>query len=354
MFSLEYFMGLKSSWETLKDLGLPVLVYGMGDGCVKLLRQFEAFGIKESGIFASDEFVRGHSFMGHKVLTLSQAEEQFGEFAIAVAFGAGYKSLMDKLDDISKRHKLLLPDTAVVGGEPFTKEYLKENAADAAKVWELLADEQSRLVFENVLAYKITGELHYLRDCESSPEEAYRTIVKPENCRTYVDLGAYNGDTVREYIQNGGRDSGIIAVEPDTGNFRKLTAYASELSGCECVNAAAWNCCGEVSFTSGGGRMGRVVKSGKPVRCVTVDGLLSGKPADHIKYDVEGAESKALEGTSETIRKYFPTLCVAVYHRLEDMFALPLQIYELQPEYKFYLRHYPYYPAWETNLFCKK
>lgn len=346
-------MSLKSSWEFLRETKLPVLIYGMGDGCLKLKKQFDRFGIKESGIFASDGFVRGHSFLGHKVLSLSQAEEQFGEFVVALAFGAGYKELMDKIDGISKKHKLLLPDTAVVGGDPFTKEYLKENFSKAAKVCEMLADEQSRLVYEKVTAYKITGELKFLRECETLPEEAYRNIIKPEICRKYVDLGAFNGDTVAEFLKYGGKsDCGIIAVEPDARNFRKLSAATEKLDNCRCINAAAWDLSGEICFSSAGGRMGRADKQGKPVKCVSVDDVLQGSPADYVKYDVEGSEKQALQGTSQTIKKFAPKLCVAAYHRLEDMIELPLMIHELQPGYKFYFRHYPYYPAWETNLFC--
>jgi len=43
---------------------------------------------------------------------------------------------------------------------------------------------------------------------------------------------------------------------------------------------------------------------------------------------------------------------VAVYHRNEDIFELPLLIRQLCPKYKLYLRHKLYYPAWETNLYA--
>ena len=45
-------------------------------------------------------------------------------------------------------------------------------------------------------------------------------------------------------------------------------------------------------------------------------------------------------------------LSVALYHRNEDMFAIPLQIAELNRKYKFYMRHHPYIPDWDTNLYC--
>ena len=85
---------------------------------------------------------------------------------------------------------------------------------------------------------------------------------------------------------------------------------------------------------------------------ITVDSMLDGKPATLIKYDVEGAEREALLGSEQTIRRYKPRLIVSVYHRVGDMIELPLLIHEMNPDYKFYLRHHPYIPAWDTNIYC--
>lgn len=353
MFSVEKFLKLTSSWEYLKNTGLPVFIYGMGDGCVKLLKQFEKEGIKESGIFASDEFVRGHSFMGHQVKRLSQVEEEYEDFVVVLAFGAGYGSLIEKIDGISRRHKLLVPDTAVVGGEPFTKEYLSENFLKIKKVYDILEDSFSKKVFENILCYKITGEISYLREITTLPQEAYDNILKIARDSTYVDLGAYNGDTVREFISLSGEDyKRIIAVEPNGRNYRKLCEYSQNVRNLTCINAACQSFSGEIKFSKGGGRMAKADGNGVLTSCVSVDDIVKGDGCDYIKYDVEGAEKEALEGSRETVKSFSPKLCVALYHRLEDIFEIPLQIYEMNPDYKFYMRHYPYYPAWETNLFC--
>ena len=73
---------------------------------------------------------------------------------------------------------------------------------------------------------------------------------------------------------------------------------------------------------------------------------------DYVKYDVEGAEAEALAGTRETILRDRPKLLVSVYHRSEDLYALPLQIHAMRPDYRLYLRRYPYVPGWDLNLIC--
>lgn len=352
MWSLDRFTELESSWEFLKRTDLPIFIYGMGDGCVKLLKQFENYSIKEEGIFASDEFVRGHSFKGHLVKKLSEVEVEYKDFVVVLAFGAGYDSLIEKIDEISKRHKLIVPDTAVIGGEPFTKEYLKANFDRATRVYESLCDDISKEAYEKIFAYKITGDVEYLRQITTLPSEAYENVLKLEDAKTYVDLGAYNGDTVREFIEYSKAWEKIIAVEPNKRNYRKLCEYAGEIEKIRCVNAVCWSYSGEIPFSKGGGRMAKADEGGVITPCVSVDDLVGETGCDYVKYDVEGAEKEAIEGSKFTIAKYSPKLCVALYHRLGDMIDIPLQILAINPEYRLFVRHYPYYPAWETNLFC--
>jgi HSP90 family molecular chaperone len=67
---------------------------------------------------------------------------------------------------------------------------------------------------------------------------------------------------------------------------------------------------------------------------------------------VEGFEREAIWGASRTILRHAPKLAIAVYHRNEDIFELPLLIKHLRPDYKLYIRHRLYIPAWETNLYA--
>jgi hypothetical protein len=68
--------------------------------------------------------------------------------------------------------------------------------------------------------------------------------------------------------------------------------------------------------------------------------------------DIEGAEYEALKGSKNTIMKNAPKLMISLYHRNEDMFEVPLFIKSLNPDYKMFIRHQLYIPAWETNLYC--
>ena len=82
-----------------------------------------------------------------------------------------------------------------------------------------------------------------------------------------------------------------------------------------------------------------------------MDSLLCGIRAGYVKADVEGADYETLLGMKNTL-KAKPKLNFAAYHRTEDIFRLPLLIHALNPTYRIFLRHHPYIPAWDTNLYC--
>lgn len=61
------------------------------------------------------------------------------------------------------------------------------------------------------------------------------------------------------------------------------------------------------------------------------------KSVDYIKLDIEGAETKAIIGAQKTIKKDKPVLSIAMYHKLTDIYTIPLLIKSINSEYKFYL-----------------
>ena len=89
-------------------------------------------------------------------------------------------------------------------------------------MYKLLADEQSKKVFENVIRYKLSGKLDYLTEAETPSDEKF-DLLKIGTEEIYVDLGAYDGDTVIEFLNETSLQfTKIYAMEPDAKNYRKL------------------------------------------------------------------------------------------------------------------------------------
>lgn len=363
---LDFITERESCWERLARTKLPIFVYGMGNGADKILSAMERFGAAPAGFFASDGFVRGHSFHGHKVHSLSEVEAEVGEFIIVLAFGAGYRELYDKIREISRRHTLIAPDVPVTGGGLFTYEYALEHVREIEAVYGLLADDLSRRVFADVINFKISGDPEYLHKITTEKREAWENILRPGHSEVCIDMGAYNGDTVKEFTDfTSGRYKRIFALEPDPKNYRKLTENTLGMENVHLFNAAAWNEDGLVDFIGRSGRNASVnistasdtntaVNTGnasntKPAAALRGDSLC--EKADYIKMDVEGAEKQAIEGAAALIKKGCK-LNIACYHRTEDIFALPLQVHAIAPSLRLYMRHHLYIPAWDTNLYA--
>lgn len=344
----------KSSWDKLSEETRPIFIYGMGDGALKIMSVFRERGITLSGIFASDDFVRGHSFEGYRVHKLSEIENMIDDFVVVLAFAAGYQSIVDKIHSIAERHTLYVPDVPVAGGGLFTYEYCVQNAEKLQQVYDSLYDDYSRKVYANIINFKISGDISYLSSVTTPKSAIYKEIIKPTLNETYVDLGAYNGDTIREILEfTRGKYAGIYALEPDRKNFKKLSKFVDGMPHVFAYNAAAWCVDTELPFAAKAGRQSAIcATSDTMIQARSVDSILGRRSATIIKMDVEGFEREAIWGASQTIARYSPKLMIALYHRNEDIFEIPLLIKSINPNYKLYIRHQLYIPAWETNLYA--
>lgn len=342
---------MKDLWQYLKETDKPIVLYGMGNGAEKILDILENIGVEVCGIFASDGFVKPKVFRGFALESYDSIKERLREFIVLVAFGSARSEVLENIKRIACEQELYVPEVAVYGGGLFNLEFVKENRQKLEHIYNLLSDEISRKTFSDLIYYKITGNPEYLYSCEVSPDETYSSFLKLTDNETFVDLGAYNGDTVLDFTnRTNNQYNKIYALEPDKKSFSKLLKNTEGITNIECINACVSDFVGTASFSMRGGRNSSLGE-GTPTDCTTVDAILCGNAATLIKYDVEGEEIAAIRGSSNTIRKYKPKLQIACYHRTEDIFSIPEEILSIRNDYKIYLRHNPYLPAWDTNYF---
>lgn len=342
-------------WSRLKNTRKPVVLYGMGNGADKILSVFSRCGIECAGVFASDGFARGNLFHGFPVLDYSAICERLnGDFCVVVSFASSREEVIANVLRIAAERELYIPDLPVAGDEIWTAEYASEHADKLSAARALLCDARSREVFDLVCEARTTGRTEPLF-ASADPEDAvWSEILRPERYASYADLGAYTGDTVRLLASKSEALSRVYAVEPDRRSFAKLQAYL-EQSGLDftAVHAAAWDS-DEVllPFEDGAGR-GSVLGKGKAeTATAALDSIVGCGRVDYIKYDVEGAEYEALEGSRRTIERCRPDLRVAIYHRPGDIFRLTLFVHRLLPGHKLFLRRARSFPSWDLDLFA--
>jgi len=334
-------------WTRLKQTAKPIVLYGMGDGGDKIINVLDGYGIKASGVFSSDGFVRRKTFHGMPLMSYSEAKECFGDMVVLLAFGTGIKDVLANIKRISDEQELYVPDVPVAGNNVFDCGFAKTNADKLRFVYNALATDSDRFTFESIIRYKLSGKAEYLYRCERSKDYAY-SLLDLGDRETYVDCGAFIGDTVAEFKDKVKGYSRIYAIEPDGRTFRKLSANTEGMENMELINAAVSKEMGCTTFFAAGSRGSRQNSAGVKIPTVSIDGLLCGKEASYIKMDVEGMEADAIEGARETIVKHRPKMYLSCYHRSEDMFDIPLRVLSIRKDYKLHMVHHPCLPAWDT------
>lgn len=356
-FALPEYPLVSDMWDALSKENRPIVVYGMGNGADKLIKRLMQYGVEIADFFASDGFVRGHSFHGKRVLSFSEVREKYEDFVILLSFGSSREEVLFLLREMDMRQDLFIPDMPVAGeDEYFDREFYNSNYKEILRAYESLSDEDSQRCFCAMVNYKLFGRMKYLLGAFSEKDENY-SLLPLGKIENMIDAGAYNGDTAREAKAYFPKLKKIIAIEPDSRNFKKLVKYSEAETdiSVEAINAAVWSedCVG--SFCGSGNRNSSVNSTAsfehrsEGVELVKIDSLEMEK-VDYIKYDVEGAELQALLGSFGKIEGSKPALLVSLYHRSRDIFELVNLLCDRLSGYRFYLRRLLCVPAWELDL----
>lgn len=169
-------------------------------------------------------------------------------------------------------------------------------------------------------------------------------IFRFDSPMVLLDGGAYVGDTVELLL---GRlrlpCSRVYAFEPNPRNFAKLTAEAAKHGDIvRCLPYGLDDRDAVVGFSMDDAGS-RIDSNGcDTVEVIDTGAFLSRLENDlptFLKLDIEGKEQDVLESARNYIAARKPDLAVSIYHRLEDLWEIPLLIHDICPEYRIYIRH---------------
>lgn len=358
---LPSYPALSDMWDELACETRPIVVYGMGNGADKLIKRFETYNIKIDDFFASDGFVRGHTFHGYMVKSFTEIKETYPDFVIVLSFASNREEVLTMLSQIDENYDMYIPDMPVAGeDEYFDREFYNSHYEEIVSALNVLCDEDSKNAFCNIIRYKLSGRMEFLSSAWSTLDEMY-SLLPCDKIKTVIDAGAYNGDTAKQAKSYFKDLRKIYAIEPDVKNYRKLEKYSESEKDLEIipVNAAAWCDNSDGVFSSSGNRNSSVNSTASfehkeiSVPLIRIESVTD-EAVNYIKYDVEGAEAEALVGSEGIIKKSSPSMLVSLYHRSRDIYSIINDLYSKYPDYKFYLRRLKCVPAWEMNLIMVK
>ncbi len=223
-------------------------------------------------------------------------------------------------------------------------------------------DSLSKKIFLKKIFYYLGKEIDFNDVCE---DDLYFPVnlMNMIDYKVFVDCGAYIGDTFEiwlDHVKKMNNDEiEYYGFEPS--NFHadlQKTIDSVDMDFKRVARKLAVGDQRKKSLFINSGEMSRVFydhvdKHDSEVDVTTLDDFCAEYAVcpTCIKMDIEGYELNAIIGSQEVMKRYKPSLIITVYHKANDIIEIPLKIKEINPDYKFFLRHHGRNVA-ETVLYC--
>lgn len=241
------------------------------------------------------------------------------------------------------------------------KEWFKSQKQDIFKAYNMLSDEESKKVFVNILCNRIAPQFSKYKYEELCVEPQYfpEDVLSLGENESIVDCGTYDGDTINSFLKvTNEKFSDAYCFELDKDNYNDLCNNVEKLneqiSGkIECFNYGVWNESKTISYGKMSSADSFSIFNDREVttaQVVKLDDLLDKKEITMIKMDIEGAEMMALQGCEKIVKEQKPKMAICVYHRIEDLWQIPIYLKELVPNYNISIRHHANY--WVSETVC--
>ncbi len=231
-------------------------------------------------------------------------------------------------------------------------DFLKDRWESIEKFYYRLEDYRSKQVLLMILDNWLTFSYEEIEKVEEKCFKAYfdMDLLQCDENEIFVDLGAYQGDTIEDYFYTYGEDchKKIYCYEIVQDNVEILKEKFGSNDNIVIRPVGVSKEEGIMYLSDNGTVNGQfLVSTGeKEVKTVSLDNDIAEK-ITFLKSDIEGGEQDAILGAREHIRNDRPKLAISIYHSNEDLVEIFELIESIQPGYRFYLRYngLPYFPT---------
>lgn len=336
-------------------------IFGAGGFGQSMARACAMQGYKVAGFVETTP--RSNTALALPVVDWQTLARQHGDAQIAMGIfnrGAAYDALVDIVTSQGFATPLMPWTLYERFGQALGWRYwlspqqcLLDGLDRIARVGQKLADAQSVETLHRICAFRLGLDLPF-SSVQSTDRQYFNALtLSPllERSITYVDCGAYNGDTYADLLnQPGITCAQAFLLEPDPDNFALLVQHpALHKTSAACLPLAVSDTHRSLRFTVGQGEACALEQPGSSpepdtaglqVTAVSVDQLLPTSDLHLLKLDIEGGEASALRGAQQTILRNRPVLAVSLYHQPHDLWELPELLFELCPRYRFHIRQH--------------
>ena len=293
----------------------------------------------------------GIPFLGKPVYDKQRILQDNNKYTIVIIATMYFKDVLVQLEKLNFSGIIL---SAFHITHPANQNAHKGLLENISQLQTILTDEKSRMIVNSILQKRQNNDIDYA-DIYESNQYFVHDIIKKNINAVFIDGGAFNTDTVDQFIKfQNGQFKKIYSFEMDIINYTKIdqSKYDERV---QFLNYGLWDEETQLHYSADTTNSAIEDAGNLIAKCTCIDHICQNDKVTFIKMDIEGAEQKALSGAKNIIMRDKPQLAICVYHKPNDIWEIPFMLKDWVPEYQLYLRHHsPTYTETVLYAVCKE
>lgn len=221
------------------------------------------------------------------------------------------------------------------------KKDIENNLGKYEWIYSILEDDESKRIFNKIINFRVSGDLEYMKDIEFAQHRQYfEEFLNLKEGEVFVDAGGFEGETSIEFIRRCPNYKSVHISEPEPRNILKARENLKNYKNIYFYEKGLADKNKILMFGSGDGSSSKIRDTGNiDIHVDSMDSLIKEK-VTFIKMDIEGSEGDAINGAKGHILSDHPKMAICIYHKPDDFWKIPEQIFAIRDDYEVYVRHY--------------
>ncbi len=333
-------------------IGCRVGLYGAGDGGARFKGMLE---VRRRDV-AIACFVDDHKTGVRSGLRIVNPIDSLNmkKLDCLLVTSAFWPMIKERLDDLGIRNYFIVNPLLYYDYLIFNADEARKYSVFFKNTEQLLEDKRERYLYRLLIGARMRNpeglvKLYNRVKSQRMQSSQYLDFLPWGKIHTVIEGGVFNGKDTLNFSRKTGAKGFIYGFDPLYKNIQ--SSFKKDLKNKKNIKIyphLLWSKGGLIPFWNsrdnpeGSGIVfGR--KGAEKLKTVTIDDFVREKrieKLDFIKLDVEGSEMDVLKGGLVVIRTHRPSLAVSIYHRKQDMFAIPLFLSKMLKGYTYHLAHY--------------
>lgn len=360
-----------------------IILYGAGAQGKKICKFLLEKGIIPLAVCDSNPAITGKNFCERYVIqSYQEIQQKYKDYSIIITASPSYageiKQFLKMKGEKKPAFHMMIPFKV---DDIFLDYRAVREQKEYTEIYHLLEDSLSKQIWRENIRYKMLGDglqLWQLIDGDSFFDKS----ILGNDTGNYVDVGAYTGDTLRQFLEfSGGAYEGITAIEADKGNFASLKKFIQygAIDRVRAVCQGVWsrkekrkyytvagnaevNYCSPNLFRNVDFDIDNKVKQTEleeltaaveeEIEVDTLDNILISERPTIMKINALAADFPILTGAADTIRRCKPAIIMEYGVRPDYLLDEILWLHELKLGYRFYIRQKKIFGDSKTVLYA--